>query len=217
MVYTVRALPVRVNERMPSAWPERNTLDGSAFMETGIYFWPDEDHPIYLRYDHQAIQWLWENVQGTPVLLEAPIGYYREGGLRVSSFTGLPTLLGFHQSEQRPWEQVAPREGDAERIYTTTDLGELDELLRRYHVRYIYVGQLERYLYGGPGLTKFERLADDGALARVYHNELVDIYRVPADEPLAQRDAPHSAVTRAALGGLGADVDQGDHHPCSIS
>ena len=52
------------------------------------------------------------------MLAEAPIGYYREGGLRVSSYTGLPTLLGMHEREQRPWEQVGPRERDAERLFT---------------------------------------------------------------------------------------------------
>jgi uncharacterized membrane protein len=135
---------------------------------------------IDMSYDREAIVWLWENVTGTPVLAEAPLGFYREGGLRVSSYTGLPTLLGAHQREQRPWEQVTPRERDAEAIYTTTDPEALMELLRRHGVRYVYVGQLERYAYGEEGALTLEALARDGRLVRAYHNDRVDIYEVPA-------------------------------------
>ena len=77
----------------------------------GRYTWPDENHPIDLWGDYEAIRWLQENVPGTPVLAEAPIGYYREFGVRVSSFTGLPTLVGMHESEQRYGWQVGPRSG----------------------------------------------------------------------------------------------------------
>jgi len=36
------------------------------------------------------------------------------------------------------------REEDAMRIYTSTDLNEILELLKKYNVKYIYVGRLER-------------------------------------------------------------------------
>jgi uncharacterized membrane protein len=178
LVYPLLALPVRVNERFSSAWPPRGTLDGTAYMETAIYFWPDGDHPIEMKHDRAAIQWLWENVQGTPVLAEAPVGFYREGGLRVSSYTGLPTLLGAHEREQRPWEQVGARENDALALYTSADLEQVREILTRLRVRFVYVGPLERALYAGLGLDKFTTLVEQGLLARVYQNEGVDIYEV---------------------------------------
>jgi len=145
------------------------------------YAWPDEEHVIELAHDRAAIAWLWENARGTPVIAEAPLGFYREGGLRVSSYTGLPTLVGAHQREQRPWQQVNPRERDAEAIYTTTDPAALMELLGRHDVRYVYVGQLERIAYGEGGAATLEALARDGRLERVYGNDKVDIYEVPAE------------------------------------
>jgi YYY domain-containing protein len=182
LLYTAIAVPVRVNERMPSAWPARNTLDGTAYMTTGVYHWPDADSAIDLQYDRAAIAWLWENVEGTPVLAEAAIGYYREGGLRVSSYTGLPTLVGMHQSEQRPYGQVAMRQSDADGLYETTNVQRLFELIERHRVSYIYVGQLERRVYGADGLAKFEMLAAEGALERAYANDRVVIYRVPSNQ-----------------------------------
>ena len=181
LIYTALAVPARVTERFPGANPPRGTLDGLAFMATAVYSWPDEDHPIALKYDREAIEWLWNSVEGTPVLAEAPLGFYREGGLRVSSYTGLPTLLGAHEQEQRPWRQVSARERDAEALFRATDNEDLFAILYRYRVRYIYVGQLERAVYAGAGLEKFERLTQAGLLKRVFHNERVDIYKVPAD------------------------------------
>jgi YYY domain-containing protein len=178
LVYTVMAIPVRVNERFPTAWPPRETLDGTAYMTAASYSWPDADHRIELQYDREAIAWLWDAVQGTPVIAEAPLPFYREGGLRVASYTGLPTIVGAHEREQRPWDQVGPREEDAAALYTTTDVDRTLAILERYRVRYVYLGQLERAAYPGPGLDKFRDLAQDGILARVYHNERVDIYEV---------------------------------------
>jgi YYY domain-containing protein len=182
LVYPILAAPARVAERFDSGSPPIGTLDGTAYMDDAVYYWPGADSPIALRHDREAIAWLWEHVQGTPVLAEAPVGFYREGGLRVSSYTGLPTLVGAHQYEQRPWEMAAARQRDAERIYQTQDARELGELLARHQVRYIYVGPLERALYPAAP-DKFEALAEAGALERVYRNEQVDIYRVP-DPPV---------------------------------
>ncbi len=178
LIYTVMAVPARVTERFASGSPPIGTLDGTAYMQTAIYAWPDASHPIAMKYDREAIAWLWEHVEGTPVIAEAPLGFYREGGLRVSSYTGLPTIIGFHEIEQRPWEQIGTRESDAAAIYTTTDLAEFRAILERYRVRYIYIGPLERIAYPGPGLAKFEELAEGGFLSRVFHNERVDIYKV---------------------------------------
>jgi YYY domain-containing protein len=177
--YTLQAIPTRVNERFPSGWPPRASLDGTAYMTVGSYAWPDAESRIELAHDREAIAWLWEHVAGTPVLAEAPIGYYREGGLRATSYTGLPTLVGMHQVEQRPWEEVGARERDAERLFKGRDEAEFWEIVARHHVRYIYVGQLERVLYGGYGLDKFDRLANAGSLERAYANDRVTIFRVP--------------------------------------
>ncbi|MBC7256256.1 MAG: hypothetical protein H5T66_09165, partial [Chloroflexi bacterium] len=140
LVYPLKAVPVRVEERFPQYPGPRWTLDGTAYMESATYTWPDEAHRITMRDDREALEWLWQNVEGTPVILEAPVGFYREGGLRISSYTGFPTLLGAHEGEQRPWAVVAERERDATRIYTTPYAEEAARLLGKYRVRYVYIG-----------------------------------------------------------------------------
>ena len=49
-------------------------------------------------------------------------------------------------------------------------------LIRKYNVKYVYVGQVERLYYPSAGLLKFEESLD--ALEKVFQNEVVTIYRV---------------------------------------
>ena len=177
-LYLPLSIRARVRERFPAP-PIQITLDGTAYMASAVYSWPDLGSHIELQYDRQAIEWLWRNVSGTPVLVEAAVGYYREGGSRISAYTGLPTLVGGHEREQRPWEIVLPREQAVAELYTTTSEERLWDIMRQYDVRYIYLGQLERLAYPGTGLDKFSRLAAQGKLERVYANERTEIYRIP--------------------------------------
>ena len=181
LLYPLQAIPARVSERFPGAQLPAGTLDGTAYMTDASYVWPDDNHRIELSYDREAIAWLWQQVRGTPVIAEASLGYYREGGMRVASYTGLPTIIGMHESEQRPSGQVGPRDSDVATLYTTSDLARFEEILERYRVTYIYVGQLERQVYAGPGMDKFDAAEQTGLLARVYHNDRVDIYHVLRD------------------------------------
>jgi len=189
LVYPVAATPRRVAERFPSGSPPRNTLDGTAYMTHAVYDAPGGSAPVEMKYDREALEWIWEHVQGTPVLAEAPVDYYREGGTRITSYTGLPTLVGAHQYEQRPVEQVAPREADAQRLFASTDPDEALQILDRYQVRLVYVGSLERALYDPPALAKFETLVQRGQLERIYHNAQVDLYRRAGDAASAGEGA----------------------------
>ncbi|MFX1355556.1 MAG: DUF2298 domain-containing protein, partial [Promethearchaeota archaeon] len=168
----------RVTDRFPGPRPPLGTLDGSAFMTVGSYTWPDASNRIQLIYDYQAINWFLENVTGTPVVAEAPLPYYREFGLKVASYTGLPTLLGAHQNEQRYDWQVGQRSADAETLYLITDLEQTRELIARMNISYIYVGQLERTIYPFEGLDKFEDMRGFGEVVLVYENPGVKIYQV---------------------------------------
>ncbi len=182
--------PARVTDRFPSARPPIGTLDASAYMATGRYQWPDDRHTIDLYYDYQAIHWLLDHVQGTPVVAEAPAGsydvagrsvaydYYRAGGLRVASLTGLPTFVGQHEYEQRPGAQVGEQAALGQEFFATPDLGRARALIGQLHVDYIYVGQLERILFGEAGLSKFDALVASGDLEVAYRNPQVVIYRV---------------------------------------
>ncbi|TKJ28290.1 MAG: hypothetical protein CEE40_11800 [Chloroflexi bacterium B3_Chlor] len=180
-IFLLLGTPQRVTDRFPGPRPPLGTLDGSAFMVVGSYSWPDASNPVQLVHDYEAINWFLEHVSGTPVVAEAPLPYYREFGLKVASYTGLPTLLGAHQSEQRHDWQVGQRSGEADTFYRTTDLDETRELIAKLHISYVYVGQLERTVYPEEGLEKFEDMRGFGDLALVYQNPGVKIYEVLGD------------------------------------
>lgn len=142
------------------------TLDGLAYMEYSIYF--EKDQLLELREDYEAIRWMQENIQGSPVIVEAHTGEYRWGS-RITINTGLPSVVGWnwHQRQQREFVQgndVWARVYAVEAFYTTTDLTIAKDFLQKYQVSYIIVGQLEQAFYPGAGMDKFEE--QDGILWR---------------------------------------------------
>ena len=157
---------------------ESVTLDGADYMKTAVH--REEGREIELRWDYEAIIWLQDNVRGSPVVLEAHNEQYHWSS-RIADYTGLPTVLGWpwHQIQQRRKYDYAVREriGDVTEVYSTADLERALELLRRYEVEYVVVGQLERAYYPSQGLLKFDRMARDGMAELVYQNEGVKIYR----------------------------------------
>jgi uncharacterized membrane protein len=60
----------------------------------------------------------------------------------------------------------------------TLDKAEALDILDRYDVTYIYVGELEQTYYAPQGLAKFDQMADLGLLKKVYDSEDVSIYEV---------------------------------------
>jgi uncharacterized membrane protein len=157
-------------------------LDGWAYMETAHYGDP-EGQAYDLRWDLEAIEWMLDNVVGSPVILEGHTPEYRWGA-RYSINTGLPTVLGWnwHQRQQRAaaddgavWERV----GHIGTIYDAVAFEMAEPLLRKYSVRYIVVGPLERTYYEPAGLEKFDAAAAQGKLDIAYRNQEVTIYQVP--------------------------------------
>jgi YYY domain-containing protein len=182
LVYPVMGTPSRVRDRFALS-PGFGTLDGMAYMATGEFTWP-QDNSIVLQYDYEAIRWLQNHVKGTPVLAEAKIGYYREGGMRVASYTGLPMPLGgLHQNEQHWPDQVGQRDELYREFWDTPDPARAWDLIQQLDISYIYIGQLERSVYTSPGaLVKFDALAAQGRLAIAYQNERTRIYEVTNDK-----------------------------------
>jgi YYY domain-containing protein len=177
LLFPLLGTPARVLDRFPGERPAIGTLDGMAFMTVGTFSWPDENHPIPLWGDYQAIRWLQEHVPGTPVQAEAPVGYYREFGVRAASYSGLPTLSGMHQSEQRYPSQVGVRSARAHDLYATVNLGRTMDLIDQMQVSYVYLGPLENIQYPS-AKDKFDGLVTGGLLTVAYSNDLVTIYRV---------------------------------------
>ena len=77
---------------------------------------------------------------------------------RISSSTGLPTILGWKGHELQ-WRSSSAsfqgREDDVRAIYSSGDPNEVRRLLSAYDVRYVYLGSRERQTYGGESLGGF--------------------------------------------------------------
>jgi uncharacterized membrane protein len=140
------------------------TLDGSAFMAR------------YQPGDYGAIQWLNANVSGTPVLLEATGGEYTDYA-RIATFTGLPGVLGWggHELQWRGnYNEPSKREPDIDAIYRSMDKGTTLTLLKKYGVRYVVAGRMEREKgYDAAMLGKFR-----GFMDVVYDQDGTVIYKV---------------------------------------
>ena len=143
------------------------TVHGSGAWFGNVFWFEDRvgaDAAVFveekLRSDAGAIEWLCANVEGQPVVLEANGDSYSDYG-RVSVATGLPTVLGWYVHEWL-WRSdtyfLKERAHDVELVYTGTDAEEVLEMIRKYEIRYVYVGKLER--------EKFPAL-NDGLLREV--------------------------------------------------
>lgn len=115
------------------------TLNATGYLENSI---PD---------DAEAIRWLNKNVKGQPVVLEACGDSYQNYDNRVSAMTGLPTVLGWYVHEwlwRNNLEEENQRKADVETIYTSTDKNKIQELIKKYHVVYLFIGTCEYEKYG---------------------------------------------------------------------
>jgi len=99
--------------------------------------------------DLQAIEWLVENAPSGSVVMEASGNPYTEYA-RISSHTGIPTVMGWANHEGL-WRSNAPevmaRLEDVRRFYSASDPRAAREILDRYHVTHVIVGDLERSTY----------------------------------------------------------------------
>jgi len=164
----------------------RHTLNGMAYLK--------REHPV----DDAGIKWFNENVEGQPVILEYPGKKAYSYESRVSTNTGLPTLIGWlnHESIWRKtwvtkneeiqqtlkkagrraegWSLVNYRESLASRIYRDNNFESIQGILEEYGIKYIFVGELERANYSAPALRKFDDYCE-----LVFDQQQVKIYRVP--------------------------------------
>ena len=141
MLYPVFATMSRTN-----SFRSQPDLNGAATMARA--------HPD----DFAAIGWLKEKLKdeqefnGTsesssypPVILEAPGSSYTYEG-RISAFSGYPAVLGWaiHELQWRGnYDEQGLREPDITTIYTTTETKLALDLLHKWDVRYVIVGQPE--------------------------------------------------------------------------
>ena len=136
------------------------TLDGQAYVAA----WQPEEH--------QAIQWIRDNLPRDAVVLEAAVipcfdnpqgcGDWTPAG-RIAGSTGRPTVLAWDQHELQWRDSPAVLHGrldDVREIYETTGLQRAKDLLSKYEVRYVVTSSRERSAYGLEGMGKFAALGE---------------------------------------------------------
>jgi YYY domain-containing protein len=176
LLYPVFATRAKAVDRFVANSPAG--LNGMDYMRTAVY--SETNRQLVLEYDRQAIEWVRANIPGSPVILEGNSPLYRWGS-RFSIYTGLPTIIGWdwHQKQQRSIIDsfiIDSRINIVRAIYNTRDQNQTVDLLKRYRVAYIIVGDLEHAFYDAAGLAKFDTMVNVGKLQLVYQNERVKIY-----------------------------------------
>ena len=175
-LFTVTGSSGKIRDRWIAEAPR--TLDTMTFMKYAHY--DDFGQRLDLSEDYRAIRWMQDNIQGSPVIVEANCPEYR-WCTRFTIYTGLPGVVGWnwHQRQQRVFTstQVQDRVNEVGEFYNSTDIESARRFLRMYGVRYIILGQLERAAYTPEGLAKFEQY--DGTYWRsVYRDGQTVIYEV---------------------------------------
>jgi uncharacterized membrane protein len=208
-LYPLTAAVAKVRDRMVFDAPP--SLNGMDYMRYADNYFELNRH-MDLGQDYQAIRWLQENVQGSPVIVEANTPEYRWGS-RYTIYTGLPGVLGWrwHQSQQRvaaDGDTVNVRLFDITDFYLTDDLPEAKAFIDEYAVQYVVVGQLERTYY--EMVEPCFPLLEDGGVTcslRGYPMGMPSNYDTPARECEAINVDDDTAGLRCPTGGLDKFAD----------
>ncbi len=129
--------------------------------------------------DFEAITFLNKNIKGQPIILEAQGDSYTDYS-RVSSNTGLPTVLGWMVHEwlwRGTYDVPAPRISEIQSLYETHDLELTKNLLNKYKISLIFVGDLERQKYQNLYQEKFSKI---GSL--IYKSGQTNIYKITSED-----------------------------------
>ena len=180
LVFLPLGTPSRLMRRFDVPPAPFSTLNGLEFMRFGEYVWPAGGGFIELASDMDAIHWLNGNIDKAWVILESSeTDYYRAGGTRAATFTGLSGLMGSHQNEKRHPELVASRSALHHALWTTPDDQALLDMLQTHSIALIYAGQLEQAEHPD-GVARFASMYEKGLLDLLYASDLTRIYAVPA-------------------------------------
>jgi uncharacterized membrane protein len=177
LLFPVLATKDKITDRMDPTAPQ--SLDGMKYMETSQF--TVNGIVMDLEQDYRAIQWMQENVIGSPVILEAQAYEYYWGN-RYTIYTGLPGVVGwnYHQRQQRAVlrnNAVQERVDEVNAFFLSLDQEFIVDYLDKYNVEYIIVGQQEQAFYPAETLVKFETY--DGTLwDQVYEEGETVIYKV---------------------------------------
>jgi uncharacterized membrane protein len=134
----------------------------------------DDFNRIQRENPDEAAGILWLKSAPDGIVAEA-VGNAYSNYARISIYTGLPTVLGWgnHEGQWRDTALQGSRKDDIQILYTTSDWVTTQEIINRYNIRYIFVGDLERSTYP-VNEEKFNRF-----LKSVFQQGSVTIYEAP--------------------------------------
>lgn len=170
MLYPVQSTAVRTQYFFNTDEYKQHPEKAKRTLDATLYIGEDRNYSVQiptkgrqqvnLKDDLAIINWLRENTEGQPLVLEAIGGCYVPFS-RIGTMTGLPTIAGWthHIAQHRGgniYEIIGPREKDVNEIYRTRDIEEAKRLLKKYDVKYVVVGSLEREVYQPSQLQKFD-------------------------------------------------------------
>jgi len=144
LVYPAAAFASQVSAQ------QSGTLDGDA---------------LYAKYhadDAAAIVWLEQHATDSTVIVEGMGNDYSDAG-RVAVHTSIPTVLGWvgHELQWRgSGDEAGQRERDVNSIYNSADAKEVQRLLQKYNVNYVFVGDVEHGKYPGIPLARMTTLVE---------------------------------------------------------
>ncbi len=121
----------------------------------------------YLKRTHfeyfQIIDWLRENTVGLPHLLEKDSPSFSHSYSLVSSHTGLPSYLGWHNHVRlrgAGHSSIEKRRSMIGYLYGSYEVIKVFEKLREVGIKFIVLGKMERREMDRRGLAKFESYPD---------------------------------------------------------
>ena len=128
-------------------------LENKAFrgIECGLDFWKNKYPDDYLAYEYlEKVRKDLPEGEKMKVILEAEGDSYKDNNY-FSTFLGWQSVVGWPVHEwtwRGSYDEVGKRRGDVVEVYTGSDASRAEEILDKYGVDYIIIGQIEREKYG---------------------------------------------------------------------
>ena len=190
--YTMASLKQRCGEELKKE--DYKALDGTAYLEYHISSQVGEGYPGNLASYKTCIDWFNTNIKGDPVICEAYGDSYTDSCV-ISAYTGLPTVFGWQTHEwlwrfhgivdkdqdllvsdpdKDVWQlYITPRHNDVDTIYLSESPEEVQDLINKYQIEYIVIGDMERFKYGYDNSWLFAQLGES-----VFSYDTLTVYKV---------------------------------------
>ena len=190
--YTYVSLKQRCNGDLSKK--NYHELDGTAYLKTFACKFDYMDDLVNMSDYYAAVEWFNANVSGSPVICEAYGNSYTDKCI-ISAYTGLPTVFGwmthewlwrFHGIVDKATDTlksdpqndvfnnyITPRHNDIDTIYLSGDPQKVQQIINKYGIEYIIIGNLEMYSYWADNNNTFAQLGEV-----VFSSGNLNVYKV---------------------------------------